>query len=213
MDPDESSHDRAQRLRNVPTLLYDTPFDKHLRPGEQLRWVGRPRQGWRYRWTNRLLIVEIGMAVFSLIWLTKFANWCAFTAGFNLGLPLDRPSLRSSILVLLFASVLAWQLISERRRRAGTWYAVTDRRVLFVLTTVVPQSVIGVEFDQIAQISRNTFMEMFGPRDAILLKLKDIDPYMAGSRVLGYQMSARMIFLEDLENPREFYEQLRARGH
>jgi hypothetical protein len=182
-----------------------------LRPGEQLRWVGRPCQGWRYRWNNRLLLGHAVLAVFSLVWLAKLVNWCASAAGFDLGIRLSHPSIGSSTLVLVFASALTRQLTSERRRRAGTSYAVTDRRVLFVLTTVIPQSVIAVDFDQIELITFNTYMEAFGPRNSILLKLKEIDPYMACSRVLGHQMSSRMIFLEDLEEPQEFYDLVRAR--
>ncbi|HSZ54093.1 MAG TPA: hypothetical protein VK797_00410 [Tepidisphaeraceae bacterium] len=102
----------------------------------------------------------------------------------------------------------AWQLFSERRRRAGTWYAVTDQRILFVLTRRRPESVIGIEFSELSRISLNNAMEVMGPLDGVILKLNDIDPYMAASGVLGYQVSAKMIFLEDLEDPEEFVKQI-----
>lgn len=129
----------------------------------------------------------------------------------NLGLQWRPPTLGSSVIVILFVGVLAWQLIAERRRRAGTWYAITDRRILFVLTSVRPESVIGVEFGNLAQISFNNAMDVPGPLGAIVLKLKQGDVYLANSSVLGYQPRSQTILLEDLEDPREFYDQLLSR--
>jgi hypothetical protein len=196
----------------MAVLPYDTAIQKHLRPGEQLRWVGRARQGWRYRWSNRIVIVQTAAAILSLIWLFRFAIWYMSELGFNAGPTPTHPSLRSSILVFALGGVTSWQLLSERRRRAGTWYAVTDRRVLFVLTSVFPQSVIGVDFDVIAGISTNAALEEIAPANAIILQLKHVDPYLCNSRVLGYQMRSRTIILEDVEDAQEFYNQLMHRG-
>ena len=71
---------------------------------------------------------------------------------------------------------------------------------------------IGVEFADLARVSLNAAMQLPGPRDAIILKLKRVDPNLACSRVLGYQLSATTIFLEDIEHPHEFYNHLIARG-
>lgn len=203
----------------MPVLSYDSPFQKHLQPGEQLRWVGRPRLGWRYRWFNRVLILQIAAAVAALVWLAKFANACLSAAGIHLALPLGRPSPRLTLIVFAFVGFTTWQMIAERRRRKGTWYAVTDRRVLFVLTSVRPQSVVGIEFDELCQVSLNSAMEFLGPLNGVILKLKHIDPYIAGSRVLGYQptiwrtnsartSASNAIFLEDIDDPHEFVRQI-----
>ena len=192
----------------MPVLSYDSPFQKHLRPGEQLRWVGRPRQGWRHRWLHRGFLLQIAGAVVAFIWLAKFAKWCLSAAGIELALPLAPPTTRLTLFAFAFVSFTTWHLFSERRRRAGTWYAVTDRRVLFVLTSVRPESVVGVELDELSQVSLNAAAEFPGPTSAVILKLKQIDPYMAGSGVLGYQMASNAIFLEDLEDPKEFVDQI-----
>lgn len=112
------------------------------------------------------------------------------------------------MIVLAFACLTVLQMLFERRRRAATWYAVTDRRILFVLTSRRPESVIGVEFSELGRISLNKGMEVAGPLNGIILVLKHVDPYMAASDVLGYQVSAKMIFLEDLEDPEEFVKQI-----
>jgi hypothetical protein len=196
----------------VAVLAYDTAFDKHLRPGEQLRWVGRARRDWVYRWSNRIVFVQIAAAVFALIWIARLAYWSLSALGMNAGPHLGPPTFMSSVIVFTFAAVTAWQMVSERRRRAGTWYAVTGQRVLFVLTSATPQSVIGVEFSQIAKIYFNTGLEIPGPPNGIILKLKQVDPYLCNSRVLGYQLGKAIIFLEDVEDPQEFYKHLMARG-
>lgn len=203
----------------MPVLSYDSPFQKHLQPGEQLRWVGRSRQGWRYRWFNRVLLLQIAAAVAALVWLAKFANACLSVAGIHLALPLSSPSPRLTLIVLAFVGFTTWQMIIERRRRAGTWYAVTDRRVLFVLTSVTPESVVSIEFHELCQVSLNTAMEFLGPLDGVILKLKHIDPYLAASRVLGYQNTywssnpartsdKNAIILEDVDDSHEFIRQI-----
>ena len=71
---------------------------------------------------------------------------------------------------------------------------------------------IGIEFDEFAQISLNSDLNMLGSLHAVVLKLKRVDPYVCNSRVLGYQLADRTIFLEDLEDPEGFYRHVRARG-
>jgi len=55
--------------------------------------------------------------------------------------------------------------------------------VLFVLTSVWPESVIGMDFGDIFEVFLNNGMEVPGPPNAIILKLKKIDPYLANSSV------------------------------
>jgi hypothetical protein len=192
----------------VTVLQYDSAIGKHLRPGERLRWVARPKQKWSFRWNNRLILLQAAAAIVTVVWLARMVVWAFAVAGFDLHLALRHPTLYSSSIVLAFVGVTSWQVITDRRRRAGTWYAVTDRRVLFVLTSVRPESVVAVEFDELAQISSNAGLEVFGSLKAVVLKLKRVDPYMAGSDVLGYQMADNAIILEDLEDPQEFRDQI-----
>ena len=55
-------------------------------------------------------------------------------------------------------------------------------------------------------------LDMPGSLHAVILKLKRLDPYVCNSRVLGYQLADRTIFLEDLEDPEGFYRHVRAQG-
>lgn len=197
---------RGYTFRAVQVLSYDTAIQKHLRPGEQLRWVGRARSGWLFRWQNRIVMVQIAGAICIVVWLS---NWvCQSLTALVHRLPVTLPSTRTCLLVLVLVGFTIRQMYLDRRRRAGTWYAVTDGRILFVLTTARPESVIAINFDELAQISLNDGHKQVGPKNAVILQLKQVDPYLASSTVLGYQVSAKNVLLEDLESPQEFYEQV-----
>ena len=178
---------------------------KYLKPGEQVLWVGRPRQGWAFRWYNRLVVVQIACAVVIAWWLMSVILWMSGRGGPFPGsgnIPLD-------IMVAACVAGTIRQQIKDKQRRAGTWYAVTDQRLLFVLTTVRPESVIGVPYDQIVEISAHPRFDRASPGEGTLkFRLKAIDPYLSGSTVLSYQISAREIVLETVPDVQEFYEQV-----
>jgi hypothetical protein len=143
--------------------------------------------------------------------LVGLAYWMYLLVdGFATHRKLQLPGTRFCVLASLLLAITAWQIYSDRRRRAGTWYAVTDRRILFVLTTVWPQSVSAVEFGDIAEVSLNRGLHEVAKPTGVILKLKGIDPYLANSDVLGYQVSAKTIVLEDMDSPQGFYDQVLA---
>jgi hypothetical protein len=187
----------------MPVLAYDSAVAKHLRSGEQLLWVGRPVQGYIYRWRNRVVIVQVTLALLVLGWAAKWGYWAIESLAQHT--TVNWLPARFYFLLAVCAGMIYWHLITERNRRAGTWYAVTDRRILFILTTENPQSVFSTTFDEIARIELCP-VAPWSSAVIVSVKLKQIDPYMGS--VLGYQMSAKSVDIEDLENPREFFQQV-----
>jgi hypothetical protein len=185
------------------TLNYDSAIQKYLKPGEQLLRVAQPRQGWVFRWNNPLITMQVICAVLIVWWLFSVALWMSGAGG---PFPAARPTpLNIGVVVLVAATIR--QLIRDKRRRAGTWYAVTDQRLMFVRTNVRPQSVIGVPYDQIVEISAHQRPDRATPGEGILkFRLKEIDPYLSGSNVLGYQMSAGEIVLETVPDVQDLCE-------
>jgi hypothetical protein len=196
----------------MPTALpYDLPIQRHLHEGEHVLWVGRPRQGWAVPYVNQLLLgVQVWSAILLLRWAAQLLTWLV---GDPLGGNPRWDSPRFLALVVAVGLATAWQVVADRRRRAATWYAMTDRRLLFVRTDVVPESVIGVEFDEIAKVRLNrgrSIMWLARP-DAIRIELKRQDPYLLNSKVIGYQ-NGPAIDLADVPGSRELYDLLRWRG-
>jgi hypothetical protein len=187
------------------TLNYDSAIQKYLKRGEQVFWVGQPRQGWAFRWYNRLVVLQMASAVIIAWWLIALALWMAGRGG-----PFPHTgSLPGDVAIVACVAGTIWQQIHDKRRRAGTWYAVTDRRLLFVLTTVRPESVIAIAYDEIVEISAHQRRYGASPGEGTLkIRLKEIDPYMAASTVLGYQMGVRTIVLETMPAVQDLCEMI-----
>jgi len=191
-------------------LTYDSAIQKHLKPGERLLGVTRPHQGWAYRWHNRLLFVQVAWALAALWWLLKLALWSAGSLGVDLGLPNAPPTGLHTVVVLAGGVVVVRQLLLDRQRRAGTWYAATDQRLLFVLTNVSPESVIAVEYGEITNLRLNRRDDVPAPaRDVISFDLKHVDPYLCNSTVLGYQIASGAVVLENVADARDLFELIR----
>jgi hypothetical protein len=188
-------------------LNYDSAIQKYLRPGEQVFWVGQPRQGWAFRWWNRLVFVQILSAVIISWWLMSIVLWIIRADG-----PFPVRMGPGNIMVLTCVGATVWQLIHDKQRRANTWYAVTDQRVLFVLTNVWPESVIGIEYNEIVEVSAHGRFDRATPGEGTLkILLKSGDPYIAASTVLGYQVSAREIVLETVPDVQDFCDWIEKR--
>jgi hypothetical protein len=189
-----------------PTLRYDNPVKKHLRPGEQLLWVGRPETGWTLRWRHPLLIIGLAWAGLTFEWIRRMVGAYLFPVG----APMSSapPTRMMTVLVTLGTVLLAWHIWADRVRRLGTWYAVTDRRVLFVRQGVRPESAISYTFDEISGVLLNPRDEAttLPTRDKVVIRLKHSDAYAGLSGVLGYQLASNEIVLENLPDAKEFYE-------
>jgi hypothetical protein len=153
-----------------------------------------------YRWRNRLLAVQIGWFILAIWWLWKFSAWSVSNLT---GWKTAPPTLLINLVIVMGGLITVWQMYRDKRRRAGTWYAVTDHRVLFVLTSVDPESVIGVRFEDIQNVEFKSFGE--SSSGAIVLRLNRMDPFLANSTVLAYLMSPLLIVLENVIDAREMH--------
>jgi len=189
-------------------LNYDSAIQKYLRPGEQVLWVARPRQGWVFLWHNPLIVVQIICAVLIAWWLMGVALWMSGAGGPFPGVRL----IGMNVGVVVFVAATIRLYINDKRRRAGTWYAVTDQRLLFVLTNVWPESVASIAYDQIVDINTHQRPNRAIPGEGTLkLRLKDIDPYVSGSTVLSSHLSADEIVLETLPEVQDLCELIQKR--
>jgi hypothetical protein len=145
-------------------LNYDSAIQKYLKPGEQVLWVARPRQGWVFLWHNPLIVVQIISAVLIAWWLMGVALWMSGAGGPFPGVRL----LGMNVGVVVFVAVTIRQFIRDKRHRDGSWYAVTDQRLLFVLTTVRPESVIGIAYDEIVEVSAQQRVARASPGEGAL---------------------------------------------
>ena len=174
----------------VRTLEYDSPILRLLRPGEELLWVGRPRRG-----LARTGFINGSNLILSALWLGVATNWgwrLALWAGGEVGFtdPAPPPGVGASAIVLGGAALLAYRVHVGVIRRGMTWYAVTDCRVLFVLSRQSP-SVTGIDYADLEDVRLSDLGDGFGSID---FTLREPDPYAANSDVTGGHMSPGLIF-------------------
>ena len=156
----------------VALIDYDRPFQKHLRRGEALLWVGRPRQGVMFRKT------DWGAIPFSAAVAAGLMTWEAAAlglwgrAGFN-----PCPATIGAPLVALGLYLLAGRFFHDAWQRGRTWYAVTDRRaiILYVGKTVCLN---GVAFDEPGlNVVREDHPDGTG---TLVFETPEVDPYWVG---------------------------------
>lgn len=127
-----------------------------LTAGERLVWAGRARRGLVFEWTD-LFLIPFGLfwTAFSVLWETLAiwgrAPWyfCAF------GIPF----------ILVGLNMVAGRFLVDARRRARTFYGVTDRRVI----TVEQRKKRRVTSIAIVSLSEVTFEEGKGDVGTIYL--------------------------------------------
>jgi hypothetical protein len=159
----------------VARLDYDRPFQKHLRPGETLLWVGRPVQGIVFRRT------DWGLIPFSLIW-TSMAVWQARFLGRSLDALLN-PCPTVVILGMLAFGVylLVGRFVVDAWQRSRTWYGLSDRRalILYVGRTVCFNTVEG------AECKAATLQRQADGSGTIIFETREVDPYWVGREGRG----------------------------
>lgn len=180
----------------IPNLEYDSPFLRLLQPGEDLLWVGRPRQGYIFRSWDPLLL--------GWLYIVLQSVWTTLTSMIDSGFFFHfRPF---QIIVLIGGGALfIYRYHFDAKRRAATWYALTSRRVLFVLTRRDVPSFIAVPYDNITDV------DLLEHRDAsgvITLKLRQYDPYAGSSQVIGGFTAPGRPMLEAVAPAREIYDLL-----
>jgi hypothetical protein len=113
-------------------LPYATAIAECLDPGEQVRWVGQPRQGIFLR------AADLGLIPFSLFWGGFAITWETIAVRsilFGSGAPTFIKFLFPLwgipfVIIGLYIMIGRFFVDSWIRRRV--WYAITDRRVLIV---------------------------------------------------------------------------------
>ncbi len=150
-----------------------------LKPGDEILWQGRPEQGVLIT-RGRLIFTAIGLTLIVLgLWLMLTVRM----SGPILGLPL--------LLYGLYMGV--WQWISDKKRRAKTYYAITTTRALIVYHPramayqILPKSPIKL---------------IKGKYDRVLF---------ASERVIGVQLGShrRWVAFRDLADGQEPYDILK----
>jgi hypothetical protein len=191
----------------VVLVKYDNPIEKHLRPNERVIWVGRARRDMVFRWNSAM---PVACALWSLVvlkWMLQILGAGGAAVGLNLGLPTSAPTVRFTLITLCGVAIIVWRYYCDYRRRIGTWYALTDHRLLFVRTDRVPQSVIGIDLVDVTRVCQNRRRNVFAPANAIIIECHS-DSYIGASDVLGYQMNARRLVFEDVEDAEVFVEEI-----
>jgi hypothetical protein len=114
-------------------MIFGTPLDSYLDPGENLLWSGQPKQG------VRLQAADVFMIPFSLLWGGFAFFWEASVLG--LTPPTNRHHLPNSG-VSLFMSlwgipfclvgiyIIFGRFFLDAFARSKTWYGITNKRVL-----------------------------------------------------------------------------------
>jgi Bacterial PH domain len=119
---------------------------RELDAGERLLWAGRPRRGICFRGG------EIYVIPFSLIWASFWIFW--ETMAFRENSPLFF-RFWGILFILVGAYMVAGRFVWDARRRAKTFYGVTDRHILIVYgvdskktTTLALKSLPGLTLDE-----------------------------------------------------------------
>lgn len=101
-------------------------FEPYLAEGETLSWTGRPRQGFRFTG------LDIFTIPFSLLWFSLALAWefLAIFAGENEGITQLLFIIFGIPFVLIGYQICIGRFFTDRKRRANTYYAITNRRAL-----------------------------------------------------------------------------------
>ena len=182
---------------------YESPIPQFLLRGEDLLWVGRPRQGFFVRWWDPRLLVFGGIGLFfALRWAWRVALWSAGELGMSSAAS-ARPSLLETALVA-GAAALAWfTLDADARRRRAVWYGVTDQRILFAQMTRGVPSVIGIAYDELGEVTLRRHAHGTG---TLGFTLRKPDPYMGHSDVI---LAAGGAFMDAVPAAAEVHDLIR----
>jgi hypothetical protein len=133
-------------------MIFGTPLDRYLDPGEKLLWSGQPKQGLRLQASDAVAIP------FSIFWCAFVFLWEAMALGIPTGFGHHGSQVPRG------ASIVAWffplwgvpfilvglymlfgRFFFDAARRKRTWYGITDRR-LIVYQVMVSSNVTSFDF-------------------------------------------------------------------
>lgn len=152
-------------------LNYDLPFQKYLRPGEQLLWVGRPPIGILFR-KGDWVAIPFGVACFAV-------SACIMAVSLGLTPRSTFNACTTSIVlpVVAIAMYMAfgrfWYDADQRRR---TWYGVTNQRALILYVGKLV-CLNGIALDEEPRVTIETHANGTA---TLLFKPQKMDPYWEG---------------------------------
>lgn len=151
-------------------LGYDRPFHRYLLPNEQLLWVGRPRQGMMLRASDRyaipLTLCAGAWVIYCGVGIMRPFTARRITEIRWLGLPV----------IAIGLYLIIFRFIHDAWRRRHTWYALTDRRALFLYRGKTVH-LYGVDLVDTSEIELKEHAD--GAGTIVFIEPK-VDPYWAG---------------------------------
>jgi hypothetical protein len=149
-----------QEAQMVTTQSTPSVLTRKLDAHENLLWWGRPARGMLLRRADLLLVP------FSLLW-GGFAFWGAWKTA------VSDWSWAAAVVFIPFAVIgvylIVGRFIHDAWRRAGTYYGITDHRILIV----EPSSMKSMDLGQLGQMRMNESVDrsgslVFGPETGLL---------------------------------------------
>jgi hypothetical protein len=187
-------------------MVFGTPFDSYLDPGEHLLWSGQPKQG------IRLQATDVIMIPFSLMWGGFAFFWEALALGL---VPMSGKHGHTNAAPIFMALwgipfcliglyMIFGRFFGDALTRRKTWYGFTDKRVI-VLRSFLSTSVTSIDY---ANLTNLNLVER-GDRSGDILFGQDLAMMLTGGN-FGRARSSRLLpgfYL--LPDARNIYNQLR----
>ncbi|KAF0113341.1 MAG: hypothetical protein FD163_1460 [Hyphomonadaceae bacterium] len=164
-------------------------FQDYLLPHEQIKWTGRPGQGFRLRMMDWFFIP------FSALWLGGVLYWeyLALSAGEGLGYVVF-----GAVFFSIGFVIMVGRFFIDANARKNQTYAVTNRRV------IIREKASINSFD-LSQLP-NLFLNSSGSIDFIFKKLFDISPHNMRDSFGIWAPSLMMNSFEFLDEPQKIYQ-------
>jgi hypothetical protein len=173
-----------------------------LDPGERFLWAGQPRQGWRFQ------VFDFFFVPFSLIWGGFAIAW--EVAAFAMDAPIFF-KLWGIPFVLVGLYMMVGRFYFDARRRACTYYGLTDRSLLWITAsgrrTVRRHALTDLGPVSLEERSDGSGVLSFGPlamSGPISNAMFRQTAMMAGSRLQG-----ALPFIDVQSDVREVYRRVR----
>jgi hypothetical protein len=135
-------------------MIFGTPLDSYLDPGERLLWNGQPKQG------VRLQAGDVFLIPFSLVWGGFAFFWEAGVLGLiplgGKGAVPPHPPIFMALFGIPFCLIGIYMIIGrffgDALGRRKTWYGITDKRVL-VLKSAFATSVNSIDYANLTNLN------------------------------------------------------------
>jgi hypothetical protein len=135
-------------------MIFGTPLDSYLDPGEKLLWSGQPKQG------VRLQAGDVIMIPFSLMWGGFAFFWEAGVLGL---IPLNGKNGQAHPAPIFMAIwgipfclvglyLIIGRFFGDALARRKTWYGITDKRVL-VLKSLFTTNVNSIDYANLTNLN------------------------------------------------------------